>query len=158
MKMGCVDQKLNWSKSDGAGRHPWKFSLVFHQVCGTFSANYHPVGSLTQNTHGCGFVLHRVCPISLLFGTNSDFSCTLVHNNTVTEERKGLQNGHTLDLAPCFLHDTPHCTVGTTSSLKCGPAVMMIAKQPGTGGTAKCSTEPSQLLHIWACLPGLCYH
>lgn len=74
MKMDCGEQRLD--RPDRAGRYPWKFSLllrlIFHQACGTswssFSANYHLVGSLKQNTNGYGFVLHQVCLIFLLFG------------------------------------------------------------------------------------------
>lgn len=98
--MDCVELRLNWSKADGAGRYPWKLSLllslIFHQICGiswsSLSASYHIVESLEQNTHGYGFVLHQVCLIFLLFGTNSDFICILhVHDNAETEERKALQ-------------------------------------------------------------------
>lgn len=68
-------------------------SLIFHQVrcTSTFFVNY-LLDSLKQNTHGYGFVLHQVCLIFLLFGTNSDFICTLqVCDNAETKERKGLQ-------------------------------------------------------------------
>lgn len=98
MKMDCGEQRLEWS--DRAGRYPWKFSLllrlIFHQACGTswssFSANYHLVGSLKQNTNGYGFVLRQVCLTFLLFGTSFDSICTLhVPDGAETKEGKGLQ-------------------------------------------------------------------